>query len=251
MVFLVSDAFNDVTSQAHGHGLLLGAEIDDQLHAAARVESKRQSDSLRSRQNEQKRHSDALIAQPPTATELRRAALFLDNAPVPQGWQAAMIRSEARVVGSLYDANFAISANPFSPSDEVLLNAVLTGGWIMTPACFVGSGAAIKYHPALSTVRMVWVSQNAQDQYPSLWRCILEGMNRVADHKWRLLHTPGAFCEQKAKAEKAKRSPQVIAFGTAGEAAGNARTHVFAKDAFIEFIKKPDAARTCLGIAQL
>ena len=127
LVFLVSDAFNDITSQAHGHGLLLGAEIDEQLHAAARVESKRQSDSLRSRQNEQKRHSDALIAQPPTATELRRAALFLDNAPVPQGWQAAMIRSEARVVGSLYDANLAISANPFSPSDEVLLHAVLTG----------------------------------------------------------------------------------------------------------------------------
>ena len=198
--------------------------------------------------NEVRRLGEATTATTPTAAEMRRT--LFNNGAVPSGtWGAALVRNETRMVTSVFEAQFAINSNPWSPSCDVDWFACLTGAWILTPEAFIGRGASVRYHAAVLTKRFVWVSQAARDAHPGLWRCILESLNAVANHKWTLLPSAERFCEEKAKAERAKRSPQVIALCAAGE--GNGLPHVFQHAAFLDFIKKPDVARTSLGIAML
>jgi len=234
---------------------MLPSEMNDQLRLATDAEHARQIASRNQRTNLAQRQADAVVAQPPRADELRRACLFVDRAVrLPDGWDAAVAHAEARVVQSPFEATFLICDNPWSPRDDVITwFAALTGRWIITPAVVVAnhgkqaSGATLKFHSALMSKRFVWVSQAARSAHAAIWRCILEAMTRVDGHKWVLLHSARAFATEKSKAEKQKRSPQVLAFCAPSE--GGRSAHVFTKDNFLSFVRKQDAARTSLGIA--
>ena len=238
--------------QANAQDLLLPSEVTDQLHHATQVERVRQDASLAQRARGENRMGATLIAAPPRDDEIQRACVFVGvSVRRSSDWDAAVVRREARIALSPFEATIFVCTNPWSPGDAVAWLAALRGCWIMTPAAFVGtSGAALLYQSALPTKRFVWVSAAARADHAVIWRCILEAMSTFTGHKWVLLHSMAGFALEKAKAERAKRSPQVLALCTAAEVAAHAAfPHVFDAAGFFKFIAKQDPARTTLGIS--
>ena len=241
--------------EALGQDLLLADEVNADLRKQQEVELERQRKSRRQRESDKKRTDLQTTAHPRLQAELQRKAFYVEpNLQLPKNWSARLLELEARTV-TLVNADFIVCANPWSPSKvDSAWCASLMGLWILTPAAVVGSGAMVKHLPALKSKRLVWFSGAAREEHPSLWLIVLESMNKYTGHNWTLLLDAVAFAEQKAKAEKAKRSSQVLAVCSEAECAAiedRCKNHVFRAVEFLDFVAKVAPGESSLGLAQL
>ena len=114
--------------QANAQDLLLPSEVTDQLHHATQVERVRQDASLAQRARGENRMGATLIAAPPRDDEIQRACVFVGvSVRRSSDWDAAVVRREARIALSPFEATIFVCTNPWSPGDAVAWLAALRG----------------------------------------------------------------------------------------------------------------------------
>lgn len=155
--------------------------------------------------------------------DLAHARVFVAaQNPEPVG---ACVRNHGmNLATELRRSSAVVVNNPANPPEEMLLHAVLAGGFLMDPAAIQGlgttrSGACIKYHPALAVPRQIWVSQGMQDTHPEHWKLIQSaagGACGVAS-SWILLATQEAFIDRWTQNHTRHRNHQAAALVTEAE----------------------------------
>ena len=237
--------------EANQNDLLQPSEVDLALVHDTLAEDARQLKSFDARQRHAARLDATIKACPPTATELHGCAVCLDVNP-PAELTLWLARRRACISRQMHTARVFITANPWAPDDDRLRWAArLLGGWIMAPDVYMGqaTGPCLRFYPAFTTKRQLWVSSAFRAAFPSHWLLLLECL-KMGTSKWALIGTAQEFARAKAHATAAKRSAEVLALLTADEATAQnmQKEHVFGPCEFLAFIEKKDDARSSTGL---
>ena len=139
----------------------------------------------------------------------------------------------------------------------VIWAAVLAGGWLLDPswACSPDAytGPAIKFKPALSIKRKLWISPQARAGAPLLSNLIVDCTAR-AGSKWTIEDQLESWLAWKQKAIDQKSPSAVMALVTSAEEEtykGIGVSHVFSEQSLFEFIYSLDVQSSRLAMSQM
>ena len=121
---------------------------------------------------------------------------------------------------------------------------MLTGAWVVTAAVFLGTaqGPALKFKAGAPTRRAIWVSDAFKAERAQLWLVMLETLSNTKC-KWKFLPDAQTWAQAKVAAESKGKSSEVLALVSKAEAEPGT-SHIFAEDAFFDFVSNLDATRT-------
>ena len=235
--------------------MLLASEKTPALSAASDMEAKRQETSLRERTNARAKYASSTVARPPTKQELQRCVVYVEaGVSMPSDWLNTVLgKHGGRVARVLHEANFFIVRNPWEPSEQaVTWTALLSGSWVISPACFMGkTGASLKYKPAVCMKRAVYISAAFRAENPMHWRVLLEVLSSLATlTRWTLIHTAPKWAEARARAEQQKHPSEVV--GLVGSAeVQQPKLHLFTASSCLKFLASIDTARGSIGLGNM
>ena len=132
--------------------MLLPGEQTTELMAAADAETVRQTISARDRANVRQKIALATTASPPSVQELSKCRVFFDSdVQLSAELQATLVKHSAHMCKDIHRCNVFLAYNPWMPvSPLITWAAALSGAWVLSPACFLGSaGASLKYKHAI------------------------------------------------------------------------------------------------------
>ena len=218
----------------------MGATLPSETSAALKEASKAmQSDQLKSKKRRLGQHekmNGIMNSKAFDATEVK-APVFVDvDLVLPSCWRERLARNGTFQTRDHHKAGVFIVGNPFdwSASKLCVWAAILSGGWLTTATSYLGEtrGPAVKFHSALMTERVVWVSAAFRTACPRIWGIILESMIAVAG-RWKLLHSPIDWASAKARHERNGASSRALALVTDADAVPNTGNHIFNATQFL------------------
>jgi hypothetical protein len=243
--------------KAFNNDQLLGREEEAHgLKEAAAAETARQAVSARDRAKARAKHDSVSKGSPPTELELQRCKVYLDSGvQLPAEWHATFRKHNATITCDLHLSTVFVTGTPWNPVQSIITwAAVLSGAWVITPACFVGKpGASVKYKPSIFLKRRVWASESFKSNYRQHWIVLLEILKAYPTvHSWKMLLDADQWATARAHAERTKRKAEVIALVGPGEATAMHDVNAFDLNGAMEqFANNVDKSRGSIGLINM
>jgi hypothetical protein len=162
------------------------SEFEDWL---VRTSAKRVANAKRQKWKEETSEAALRPGKMPSACEMQQLNVHVDPA-LPNREQ---VKRQARLLGvpvtlDIRCAQVFVVADVVNPGDHITWRAIMVGGYIMRPDCLLKHGTfpCLKYKPALSTIRHVWVSDGFKTKHPEHYAILMHAMDRPGV-KWKLL----------------------------------------------------------------
>ena len=235
--------------------MLLESEQTAEVKAAAAVEAARQTASIRDRTNARQKIALATTASPPSVQELKGARVFFDSdLKLCKELQVTLLKHNAIMCKDIHRSNIFIAYNPWMPQNPLITwAAALSGAWVLSPACFLGSaGASMKYKPAIFMKRTVWASNAFQHAHLEHWLVLLEILTAHPVHSWKIVADSAQWAALRVKAESKKVPTTVLAFLSTDEARANGGPGLFNLDDATKFLAKDvDKSRGSIGLLNM
>jgi hypothetical protein len=155
----------------------------------------------------------------PTLPEMNGKNIFID-AGVRMNkdlLDQSLQKHQLRVCSLREHAGVFLLNDPSKPGQRCLWNAMLGGGVLMSPSFFAtGTGPLITYKKAMSTKRVVFITDQFTVDHPRLL-AIMTARLRETSCKWRLEVDKGGFLEACSKRAGYGNSCECIAFVSVAE----------------------------------
>ena len=165
------------------------------------------------------------------------------------------MQHEALICDDFRKATLFITDNPWKLPLLVGWVARLVGAFVLSEAAFCRkrAGPYLKFHSALKTPRLVWVSAGFKRDHADVWNLLSFFLQqRHTQQKWRFLESAQEYAAAKTLAIGKKRSATVIALKADDEDLNDKDVpHVFNQSSFLSFVEKLDYAWTGQGMADV
>ena len=126
--------------------------------------------------------------------------------------RAALENKKLTIVEARIDATVFVLENPLDPGMRILWRSVLVGAYLASPSVFtIGSGIAMKFHPALKTKRQIWISPGFTARHPVATEILTETIRNHKKKTWTVIPGGVENCHAAYAAARAQgRAAEVV-----------------------------------------